>query len=80
MLTVGQSYRTVVVTDPQLRRVTMSFGTETLPVLDAYLPDSGPISVYSSTGVSRPPASVARIVESSPPGLSLCRSLDRAAR
>ena len=78
-MSLGRSYRTVVVTDPELRRVTMSFGSDPVPVLDSYLPDTGTISVYSSAGVARPPASVARIVDSSPPGLSLCRSLDRAA-
>ncbi len=79
VLSLGRSYRTVVVTDPELRRVTMSFGSDPVPVLDTYLPDGGPISLYSSTGAARPPASVGRIVDSSPPGLSLCRNLDRAA-
>jgi len=79
VVSLGRSYRTVVVTDPELRRVMMSFGSDPVPVLDTYLPDGGPISLYSSTGVARPPASVARIVDSSPPGLSLCRSLDQAA-
>jgi hypothetical protein len=80
VVTVGQSYRAVVVTDPELRRVTMSFGSDPVPVLDTYLPDDGPIAVFSAAGVARPPASVARIAQSNPPGLSLCRSLDRAPR
>lgn len=77
--TLGRSYRLVAVTDPQLHRVTVSFGTNPVAALDVYLPDTGSISWYSAGGVADPPASVTHIVQTDPPGLSLCRTLDRAA-
>ncbi len=76
---LGRSYKTVVVSDPELHRVTMSFGANPVPVLDAFLPGTGAISWYSGAGVADPPASVSHLVQRDPPGLSLCRNLDRSA-
>ncbi len=75
---LGATYRVNVVTDPMLHQVHAYLGIST--VLDAYLPSSGPISVGSSAGVAHPAVSLSAIPPSSPPGLSLCRSLDAAAK